>query len=362
MNTNRESEDRRRDALAVCKLHDNPFDPDEDPQTSFNFRKQNISLASNLDIFGNAELEPFYFSEKGCFSTLVKEMEGFFRRRGRRIEAASPFVVLISGSDKVGMNSASSYIAHKLGQKLPQRPSFDQVLVQGDDYTAFLALATAKIKRHLLKTEDPAQKQIVLEAFETYEKLIRNAEMSTAVEPTKIQTYYLNLIVDLKTVLPQTAPWLILVVEDITGDRRSWIARSQPAFAAAKVLPIYLSKAPATYTYFKNLLNRDFDGLCVSLTEMDTDSAGDFVRSRIKRFRFGSAQTEDFPFAPTAIAELVSGEKEGVPIKFLIPRLVGALEAKVDKLSEGDPQEAVESEILITYQDIKRSYEKDLPK
>jgi len=48
--------------------------------------------------------------------------------------------------------------------------------------------------------------------------------------------YYLNLFLELEKLL-QAEQWTILVVEDITWDRRTWVTKSHDAFKAAKIVP-----------------------------------------------------------------------------------------------------------------------------
>jgi hypothetical protein len=355
-------EKARLAALSACRLLDNPFNPERDPTTNFSFRENGISLVEALDVFGTldekgiAVLEPFYFSRAGCFGALVSETEQFLRRKGRMIDSQSPFTVLISGADHVGTHSAASYIAHKIRQRCSRPPALRYIKVQGDDYGAFLALVTEAVKAHGKAVSAPDLDTVVSQ----YETLIRN-EKAAGAASSRVEGFYLNLLLNLRDPM-RRAPWLIILVDEITADRRSWILNSRDALTPAKVLPIYLTKESGTSTKFAKLLEQGFDGLGVVLGEIDAASADEFVRTRIEAFRAGPAPSGSFPFSTTAVSDLVSGEKNGVTIRFLIDRLKRAVEERVEELIRKDPHKTTDKDVVIQYEHIRLKFKDDLNK
>jgi hypothetical protein len=255
----------------------------------------------------------------------------------------------------VGVNSAALYVAHLIRERLPEPPALQTVAMSAkNDFSLFLELVIERLKRSTrgIRTED------INEAAKPWEDKIRDEKASPARDNHRIEEYLYNMLGDLKDLFA-SAPWLILIVDKIDNNQKSWIPKSENIFRDAKILPIYLTNSLGALTNFQNLVQGLFDGLAVPLAKIDAGSADRFARRRLDRYRKGTAPTEHFPFTPDAISTLVSKESDSViPIKFLIPRLVDAFDMKLKEIS--DNEELEPKDILIDYEYIRKLFKREL--
>ena len=313
----------RQRLLRECfSLVEHPFEPEADPRRNINFRTLGVSLARPLDVFRVKELES-YFVRVGPFNDAVQQIDAYLGAQGYPGGGNAP-AFLIEGAKGVGRTTMASFLAYRIKTRAGDVASLNNVLVTTEHFGRLLFTIKNLVNVHVTRHKIPNCEA----AFAFYP--------DAAINPQDPEVSYLGQIFAELGQCMGISPPLILVIDSLTWERRSWVERLYALLSPLNIVLAFLTDDRRIYNAFRDLRSGPtLNGLEVSLDKLDRAMAEDFLKHRLEIFRCDKSpigRTGLFPFVSQALNQTIPpGEK--ISIKLLEQIFRGAFNIKLEELA-----------------------------
>jgi hypothetical protein len=347
--------ERQRLLMECFSLVEHPFEPEADARRGLDFRTLGVNLARPLDVFRVEALNE-YFVRVGPFNDAVQQIDAYLGAQGYPGGGNAP-AFLIEGAKGVGRTTMASFLGYRIKTRGGGIASLSNVPVTTEHFGRLLFtiknLVNVHVTRHKIPNCEPA--------FAFYS--------DAAINPQDPEVSYLGQIFAELTQCMGAAPPLILVIDSITWERRSWTERLYALLSPLNIVLVFLTDDRRVYNAFRDLRSGPtLNGLEVSLDKLDRQMAEEFLKHRLEIFRSDQSPIAHmglFPFVSQALNQTIPpGEKIG--IKLLEQIFRGAFNIKLQELfpqylntQPPDPQFQPE-QLLIPFDYLSRYYSKAL--
>jgi hypothetical protein len=344
--------DARQRLLMECfSLVEHPFEPEADARRGLNFRALGVSLARPLDVFRVEALDS-YFVRVGPFRDAVQQIDDYLVANGYPSGVSAP-AFLIEGARGVGRTTLASFLGYRIKTRSAGIASLNNVPVTTEHFGRLLFTIKNLVNLHVTRHQIPN--------CETAFALFLNADIN----PQDPSINYLGQIFAELAQCMAAAPPLILVIESLTWERRTWIERLYALLSPLNIVLVFLTDDRRVHNFFRELrTGSTLNGREVSLDKLDRQMAEEFLKHRLDIFRSHPSPIEKtglFPFVAQTLNQTIRpGEKIG--IKLLEQILRGAFNVKMEELypqflntQPPDPQFQPE-QLLIPFDYLSRYY------
>jgi hypothetical protein len=306
---------------ALC-LGAHPFFPDRDPRRNFDFQKNNVSLRGPLMMFEHPELAEYYV-RVGGFERASDEADRALDARRYPTRGLQPPAILVQGGSAVGRSSFAEYLAHIIRRRWEAaapavKPGCRRIKINGENIAKLLWVIKTYVKNH-------ADSNAIAGAKEAFEMWAADGGVTTPDENV-IESLFAELAPSMRA-----APPLILIIRDITFQRRAWMARLASPLTAMNVVPIFISDHPNVYTLTRA---NDPDFISLQLRTLLPQDGEAFVRARVRSFRVPCLHQHDdtYPFDAAAVRATCASLPGGMGVRLLVELMSSSLDQLVDAL------------------------------